>query len=439
MPRRRAHEAAQVLGLLERRGALDGWEVVPIQGRTEARSGRHPAQQPDLPELRRAGGLRAAGARGARLRMPRRGLRRVRRPRVLPAHRSRRAVEDGDVVGFAPRGRALIGRFDYEPDADARRRRDRRRASSASTTRPTPSGATSRRLRPAAGGHERAPAHRQRRRPVLPLRALPPGVRGQHPRPGGRRRPRARHRRRVAGRQRGGRPAARGRGPARRGSRARGQPGAHRHLQRGAARLGGRRLLRAHLRRRRAGARSARPRHRRARGAPRDRLRVRPLASTGPTPIRCRPRGRSRPGSPIWTGLEWLRDHVQARPHGRLLARGRRAHAAPAADRRLPAVAAAHRRRRDVDALRGPLRRRLHQGRRPGLLPAPRRADDDRARADRRPAPAQGRLRRPLRRRTPTASPAPTGCNGGRTARWPRRPCGARAGPTTGAGWTRRR
>ena len=132
-------------------------------------------------------------------------------------------------------------------------------------------------------------------------------------------------------------------------------------------------------------------------------------------------------------------DHVQARSHGRVLARGGRADAAPAADRRLPAVAAAHRRRRDVDALRGPFRRRLHQGRRPGLLPAPRRADDDGARADRRPAPAQGRLRRPLRCVRRPHPRAPTGCNGGRTARWPRRPCGARAGPTTAAGWTRRR
>ena len=35
--------------------------------------------------------------------------------------------------------------------------------------------------------------------------------------------------------------------------------------------------------------------------------------------------------------------------------------------------------------------------------------------------------------------PAPTGCDGGPTARWPRRPSGARAAPTTGAAWTRRR
>jgi hypothetical protein len=35
MTRRRAHEAAQVLRLLELRGVLDGWEVVAIQGKTE--------------------------------------------------------------------------------------------------------------------------------------------------------------------------------------------------------------------------------------------------------------------------------------------------------------------------------------------------------------------------------------------------------------------
>ena len=33
------------------------------------------------------------------------------------AHRSRRAVEDGDVVGFARAVEHVIGRFDYEPDA----------------------------------------------------------------------------------------------------------------------------------------------------------------------------------------------------------------------------------------------------------------------------------------------------------------------------------
>ncbi|GAA3110307.1 glycosyltransferase [Streptosporangium carneum] len=36
MPRRRAGDLAQVLHLLRARGALDGWEVVPIHGRSEA-------------------------------------------------------------------------------------------------------------------------------------------------------------------------------------------------------------------------------------------------------------------------------------------------------------------------------------------------------------------------------------------------------------------
>jgi hypothetical protein len=35
MPRRRPEEAAQVLGLLRMRGALEGWEVVAIEGRSE--------------------------------------------------------------------------------------------------------------------------------------------------------------------------------------------------------------------------------------------------------------------------------------------------------------------------------------------------------------------------------------------------------------------
>jgi glycosyltransferase involved in cell wall biosynthesis len=36
MPRKRPGEAAQVLELLRRRGVLDGWEVIAIDGRTEA-------------------------------------------------------------------------------------------------------------------------------------------------------------------------------------------------------------------------------------------------------------------------------------------------------------------------------------------------------------------------------------------------------------------
>ena len=54
-----------------------------------------------------------------------------------------------------------------------------------------------------AVGDARPTADRQRRRPVLPVRTLPPRLRRQRARPGGRRRPRARDRRRVAGRQRG--------------------------------------------------------------------------------------------------------------------------------------------------------------------------------------------------------------------------------------------
>ncbi len=95
---------------------------------------------------------------------------------------------------------------------------------------------------------------------------------------GGRRRPGADHRRRVARRQRRRRAAPGGRGrSARRGPRARAQQGSHRHLQRGPARVGGRRLL----------ACSSRPttcwrraRSQRAadgvRGATRGRLRLRP-------------------------------------------------------------------------------------------------------------------------------------------------------------------
>ena len=69
MPRRRANEAAQVLELLKLRGALDGWEVIAIDSRTEA----------EVADLLRAswifrvsagGGVWASPSRGAGVRMP---------------------------------------------------------------------------------------------------------------------------------------------------------------------------------------------------------------------------------------------------------------------------------------------------------------------------------------------------------------------------------
>ena len=88
-------------------------------------------------------------------------------------------------------------------------------------------------------------AQRQRRHPLLQVRPLPAGLRAQRARPGGRRRPRPDHRRRFARRQRPGGARPGGRRRARRGPRPRGQPGPHRDLQRGAARVGRRATTRS--------------------------------------------------------------------------------------------------------------------------------------------------------------------------------------------------
>ena len=116
MPRRRAHEAAQVLGLLERRGALDGWEVVPIQGRTEAEAAdimRSSAIFLSFGELEGFGlpALEALACECLVVGFDGFGGREFFRSPFATR------VEDGDVVGFARAVEHVIGRFDYEPDA----------------------------------------------------------------------------------------------------------------------------------------------------------------------------------------------------------------------------------------------------------------------------------------------------------------------------------
>jgi hypothetical protein len=116
MPRRRADEAAQVLGLLELRGVLDGWDVVAIERRTEAevadilRSSRiflsfSQLEGFGLPPLEAlACGCLVAGFHGFG------GRELFRPPFAVP-------VEDGDLVGFARAVEELIRLADDDPAA----------------------------------------------------------------------------------------------------------------------------------------------------------------------------------------------------------------------------------------------------------------------------------------------------------------------------------
>ena len=63
-------------------------------------------------------------------------------------------------------------------------------------------------------------------------------------------------------------------------------------------------------------------------------------------------------------------------------------------------------------------------------------ADDQRSRDLRRPRPAQGGLRHALRRLRRPDPRARAGCAGAPGGRWPRRPSGAPAAPTSAGGWT---
>jgi hypothetical protein len=114
MTRRRADEAAQVLALLQRRGALADWDVVPIDGRSEAevadllRASRvffslSELEGLGLPPLEAlACGCLVAGFDGFA------GREFFRAPFATP-------VENGDVVGFARAAEALLRRIDEDP------------------------------------------------------------------------------------------------------------------------------------------------------------------------------------------------------------------------------------------------------------------------------------------------------------------------------------
>jgi glycosyltransferase involved in cell wall biosynthesis len=118
MTRRRSDDAAQVLRLLELRDALDGWEVVPIHGRSEREvadilrdsriflsfSQREGFGLPPLEAL--ACGCMVVGFHGF-------GGRELFHPPF--AH----AIEDSDVVAFARAVEDVIRRVDEEPAAIA--------------------------------------------------------------------------------------------------------------------------------------------------------------------------------------------------------------------------------------------------------------------------------------------------------------------------------
>jgi Glycosyl transferases group 1 len=114
MTRRRAEEGAQVLGLLERRGVLDGWEVVAIHGKTEL----------EVAELLRSSSIFLSFSQLEGFGLPPAealaceclvvgfdgfGGREFFRPPFATS------VEDGDVVGFARAVEDLVGRFDADP------------------------------------------------------------------------------------------------------------------------------------------------------------------------------------------------------------------------------------------------------------------------------------------------------------------------------------
>jgi hypothetical protein len=118
MTRRRSDDAAQVLRLLELRGALDGWEVVPIHGRSEGEvadilrgsriflsfSQREGFGLPPLEAL--ACGCMVVGFHGFG------GRELFREPFAL-------AIEDSDVVAFARAVEDVIRRVDEDPAAIA--------------------------------------------------------------------------------------------------------------------------------------------------------------------------------------------------------------------------------------------------------------------------------------------------------------------------------
>jgi hypothetical protein len=116
MPRRRAAEAAQVLRMLELRGALDGWEIVAIDGRSEAEvadllrssriflsfSEREGFGLPPCEAL--ACGCLVVGFDGFA------GREYFRAPFAS-------SVQDGDVVAFARTAEELMRRTETEPEA----------------------------------------------------------------------------------------------------------------------------------------------------------------------------------------------------------------------------------------------------------------------------------------------------------------------------------
>ncbi|MDB5610841.1 MAG: glycosyltransferase [Bradyrhizobium sp.] len=114
MPRKRAGDAASVLALLRLRGALDGWDVVAIEGRSEAEtaellrsaklflsfSSREGFGLPPLEAL--ACGCLVVGYHGL-------GGREYFHPPFATA------VEDGDIAGFARAVEATLRRIDHDP------------------------------------------------------------------------------------------------------------------------------------------------------------------------------------------------------------------------------------------------------------------------------------------------------------------------------------
>jgi hypothetical protein len=118
MKRRRSDEAAQVLKLLELRGALEGWEVVAIQGRTEREAAELLRSSQiflsfsrlegfGLPPLEAlASGCLVVGFDGFG------GRELFRSPFAT-------SIEDGDVVAFARAVESLVRRMDEDPEAMA--------------------------------------------------------------------------------------------------------------------------------------------------------------------------------------------------------------------------------------------------------------------------------------------------------------------------------
>jgi glycosyltransferase involved in cell wall biosynthesis len=123
LSRRRGDEAAEVLAVLRLRGALDGWEVVTIEDRTEAEvaellrgcavllsfSRREGLGLPPLEAL--ASGCRVVGFDGF-----------AGREFFDPPHAVR--VEDGDVGGFARAAERVLAEVAADPDAAWRAGRD---------------------------------------------------------------------------------------------------------------------------------------------------------------------------------------------------------------------------------------------------------------------------------------------------------------------------